>query len=217
MSNNDSFIEEVNEELRRDRLFQAFRKYGWIAVLVVVLLVAGAAFYEWQRAQTRAKAEALGDGLLAYLTAEDDAARAAALDGIEVTGDAAALRSLMEAGVALDEGDAESAASTLEAVSVDPETGPIYRDLATLGAVMAASDTLSTDERLARLEPLTIPGAPFRLMAMEQIALTLAEAGNASSAIDMLKDIISDTEVTAGLRLRASQLIVALGGELDAG
>ena len=31
MSNPDSFIEEVTEEVRRDKLFALFRKYGWIA------------------------------------------------------------------------------------------------------------------------------------------------------------------------------------------
>ena len=33
MSNPDSFIDEVTEEVRRDRLFAVFRKYGWIGVL----------------------------------------------------------------------------------------------------------------------------------------------------------------------------------------
>ncbi len=32
MSSQDSFVDEVTDELRRDRLFAAFRKYGWIGV-----------------------------------------------------------------------------------------------------------------------------------------------------------------------------------------
>jgi len=39
VSDTDSFIEEVSEEVRRDRLFKIFKKYAWVAVLVVVLLV----------------------------------------------------------------------------------------------------------------------------------------------------------------------------------
>ena len=36
MSGTDSFIEEVSEEVRRDKLFAKMRKYGWIAVLLVL-------------------------------------------------------------------------------------------------------------------------------------------------------------------------------------
>ena len=42
MSNPDSFIEEVTEEVRRDRLFALFRKYGWIGVVLVLAIVGGA-------------------------------------------------------------------------------------------------------------------------------------------------------------------------------
>ena len=48
---NDSFIDEVTEELRRDRLYAAFRRYGWIAILAVLLLVAGVVWREYSRSQ----------------------------------------------------------------------------------------------------------------------------------------------------------------------
>lgn len=51
MSNPDSFIEEVAEEVRRDRMSRLMRKYGWIGVLAVVLIVGGAAFNEYRKAQ----------------------------------------------------------------------------------------------------------------------------------------------------------------------
>ena len=217
VSNNDSFIEEVNEELRRDRLYQTFRRYGWIAITVVLLIVIGAAYFEWQRAQARAEAEALGDGLIAYMSADTPEARAAVLADVPVTGDARAIQSLITADVALEDGDPDAAVAALETVATDPETDIIYRDLAALATVMAASEALSSDERLSRLEPLMTPGAPFRLLAMEQTALILADIGSTDEAIEMLENILGDTEVTAGLRLRVSQLIVALGGDLSAG
>ena len=66
-------------------------------------------------------------------------------------------------------------------------------------------------------EALAVPGKPLRLLAEEQLALLDVEAGNTDDAIARLQRIIEDSETTAGLRQRASQLIVALGGELDAG
>jgi len=32
MSQSDSFIDEVTEELRRDQLFRALKRWGWIGV-----------------------------------------------------------------------------------------------------------------------------------------------------------------------------------------
>ena len=39
MSDTDSFLQEVSEELRRDRLYRNIRKYGWIAILFVLPLL----------------------------------------------------------------------------------------------------------------------------------------------------------------------------------
>ena len=36
MSDTDSFIDEVTEEVRKDRLYGYLRRYGWIAVLVIL-------------------------------------------------------------------------------------------------------------------------------------------------------------------------------------
>ena len=51
MSNTDSFLQEVSEELRRDKLYRNMRKYGWIGLLLVVIIVGGAAYREYQKSQ----------------------------------------------------------------------------------------------------------------------------------------------------------------------
>ena len=79
MSNPDSFIDEVTEEVRRDRLFAAFRKYGWIGGLLVVLVVGGTGWREYSSAQNAASAQAFGDALLDALDMGEESGRAAAL------------------------------------------------------------------------------------------------------------------------------------------
>ena len=61
------------------------------------------------------------------------------------------------------------------------------------------------------------PGHPMRLLASEQLALIEIEIGNRDAALERLQAILADAEATQGLRRRASQLIVALGGELGSG
>ena len=60
MSNSDGFIEEVTEEVRKDRFYHLLRRYGWIGGVVVLLIVGGAAWSEYTKAKARAEAELKG-------------------------------------------------------------------------------------------------------------------------------------------------------------
>ena len=44
-----------------------FRKYAWVGILVVVTIVGGTAFLEFQKAKAKAKAEALGSAIIEAL------------------------------------------------------------------------------------------------------------------------------------------------------
>ena len=211
MSSQDSFISEVTEEVRRDKLFRLMRRYGWIAVAFVVLVVGGAAAFEWQKARARAEAEAAGDALLNAQSEDAPAARAEILAALD-SGSAGrnAIVRLFQAAAEVEAGEEGRALATLEAISDDTEVPPVYRDLAVLKSVMISD--AAPEERMARLEPLTKPGNLFRLLAVEQRALAEIELGRTETAIETLNGILADAEMTESLRRRASWLIVALGG-----
>lgn len=214
MSNPDSFIDEVTEEVRRDRLFRAFRRYGWIGVVLVAAIVGGAAYNEWQKASRTATAQALGDGLSAALAAGTPEARAAALDGLKVQGaEQAALKALMRASDPAQ--DREGAIAALRTVEADATLAPVWRDLAALRRVLAEGAAVPVAERRMVLEPLAQPGRPYRPLAAEQLALLLVEEGKTAEAIEALRALMADQEAPSGLRARAGQMIVALGGTVD--
>gem|GEM_PF-139996 len=170
MANEDSFINEVTEEVRRDRLYALMRRYGWIAVLAVIVIVGGASWNEWRKAQSRAVAEAKGDALISALQAESPEARASALAEVEANDDPSgqAILGLLQAAAALEADDPDKAATALDAVSENNDIPAVYRDVARLKRVMTAGDSLSPDDKIARLEPLLPPGNPFRLLDRAQ-------------------------------------------------
>ncbi len=216
MSNPDSFINEVTEEVRRDRLFAMFRRYGWIAVLLILLLVGGAAWNEWRKAQARAEAEARGDALLAALEASDPVAQGAALEALRGAGPAEPVVALLAAAQAAAAENAAAGVEKLTALAADPAVPALYRDLATLKAAMVGSGVTAPDARIAALEPLSAPGGAFRPLALEQIALAHVEAGRTDEAVAVLTDLLGAADTGAALQRRAAQMILALGGALDA-
>ncbi|SEW21237.1 hypothetical protein SAMN05444851_2171 [Aliiroseovarius sediminilitoris] len=209
MSETDTFINEVSEEVRRDKLYSLMRKYGWIAVLLVVLLVGGAAYNEWRKANDRAAAQALGDAILAAEEQADPNQRATALASLDVSGDAAAVVAMLTAA------EGKVGVDALRALADDASIDGLYRDLAQLKLVSRTASGLDTTERRARLEPLAVPGAPYRVLAEEQLALVDVDEGQTDAAIARLKALLVDDEASGALRRRASQLIVALGGTLE--
>jgi hypothetical protein len=216
MSNSESFIDEVTEEVRKDKLFGYMRKYGWIAVLAVLLIVGGTAYSEFRKAQTTGAAQAAGDEILAALEIDDDEGRAAALQAIDVSGPAAAITGLLTAANLTETDDIAGAAGALEAVALDADAPQVYRDLAVLKSVMVQGDTLSIEDRRALLAGLAMAGGPFRVLAQEQLALISVEAGDIETAMTQFVALAQDAEATRGLRERAFSMIVALGGDIEA-
>ncbi|TFL17787.1 hypothetical protein [Jannaschia formosa] len=217
MSNPESFIDEVTEEVRRDRTMALMRRWGPIALAVVVLVVGAAAWNEWRKAQAEARAQAFGDAVLSALGGPDIAARREAITAIDPArpGQAAILSLLQAAALNNGEGgDPEAARARLLALAETPDIGPIYRDVALLKAILLGG-TGDAAQDGAILDELTTPGAPFRALAVEQQAIRALAAGDSGTAITLLRALTEDATATPDLRRRAAETIVALGASPD--
>ncbi len=204
---NDSFIDEVSEAVRRDRLALWFRRWGWIILLAVVLIVAAAAWIEWRQSQARAAAELRGEAILATLEIPDGAERLASLAELPRDGAEGVTAALLLAAEQAEAGDAVAAAETLAAVASDEAAPPLWRELAALKAQMALGEAADP----AALEALAAPGEPFRLLALEQLAALDLAAGRDAEAAARLRELREDAEVAPGQAQRADALLLALG------
>lgn len=213
MSDTDSFIDEVTEEVRRDRMFLLLKRWGWVGALAVVAIVGGAAWNEYSKAQATAKAQRLGDDIIAALASDDTAGRAAALSRIETdtAGGSAVLAMLTAAAESAD--DKAAAALRLEAIATNGDLPEIYREIAGFKSLILQADTLPAADLRQRFEALARPGAPLRLLAAEQLALIDIAQGDVDAALARLQAIREDAEVSADLQQRATQLMVALGAD----
>jgi len=154
VSNPDSFIDEVSEEVRRDRLFGYLRRYGWIGLVLVLLIVGGAAAWEWRRSQIEAQAQARGDALRAALAEPDAAARVAALEPVAQAEPGAPVAALALAAEQQAAGESAAAVATLDALAGHGETPEIYRDIAALKSLLIDSERTAEDRLMALDAPI---------------------------------------------------------------
>jgi hypothetical protein len=212
LSNPDSFIEEVTEEVRRDRLFGLFRKYGWIGGVVVLALVGGAAWTEWTKSRAEARAEVFGDAILDALDLGTPEERRVGLAAVPADGEQSALLQLILA-TNPDE-DRAATLAALDQVAANAALPATYRDLAVLRRVLVAGAEVPLADRRAALEPIAAPGRPYRPLAAELLAYLLVEEGKTDEAIAAMLALIEDQQASGALRQRLSQMVTALGGTL---
>lgn len=218
MSDSDSFIEEVTEEVRRDRMYGYLRRYGWMGVMAIFLIVGGAAFSEYRKAQASAQAEALGDAVLSAMAQPTADARYTDLETIEAPAPGTqAIVDLLSASEAQSDGNSDAAVVTLQAAAVNSEAPEIYRQIAAFKLLVLQADTMDAASRRQQLEALAQPGQPLSFLAQEQLALTDISEGDTEAALARLNDIIRAAGVSSDLQQRALQVIVSLGEtpELD--
>jgi len=215
LSNPDSFIEEVTEEVRRDRLFKLFRKYGWIGGVLVLGLVGGTVWTEWSKSQAEARAQAFGDAVIDALDHGTPAERRSALGAISSDGAQTALLQLI-----LSTDPDEDRAATLAAldkVAADATLSPAYRDLAVLRRVLVAGADMPLADRRQALQGVATAGRPYRVLAEEQLAYLLVEEGKTDEAIAALILLMQDQEASGALTARVGQMVTVLGGALPTG
>lgn len=209
MSETDSFFQEVSEEVRRDKLYKFLRKYMWVFVGIVLLIVGGAAANEYLKAREKAAAEAAGDALRA---AQIEATSAAFAELANSEAPSAVLAQMEQAAALVAEGQKDAGVALYMQIASSSNAPEIYSQLALLKAIMLGGEAMADSEFSAAIARLTAPEAPFRMLAFEQQALHLLANGQKDEAAAILRNILTSDGVTRELATRAQQLLTALGG-----
>ena len=212
MSDTDSFLQEVSEELRRDKLYRNMRKYGWIGLLLVAIIVGGAAYREYQKSQAAQRAQLFGSNIINALNEKNSKDRISKLQEIKAPSDnAKAVLTMLVSAEANNEEASSQDLSNLADVLEDLDVDAHYRDLLKFKILLGSADKMALDERKSAFLKLSEPGNPFRLLAEEQLILIELEQGKIDSAIEKISQVLLDAEITVGLRNRATQMLIALG------
>ena len=219
--NTESFAREVDENLRRDQMQEAAKRYGWmIGGAVVLFLLAVGGYLFWQDRQARSAEAAteqvmevikdIGGGQTGTVAARLDTLRQSDAEGV------AATASLTRAAFALQQGDRKLASTIYAELAANTDLAQPYRDIALLRGTMLDYDTIGPDAVIARLQPLAVPGQPFYGSAAEMVGMALIAKGQRGPAAQLFAKVAADKTVPNSLRSRAVQVAGSLGVDASA-
>jgi hypothetical protein len=213
---NETFLREVDENLRRDRARDFAKKYGsWlIAGLVLFLLASGGWIYWKYRQQQQAERQVeqlasiyrdIGSGKLARAPQQlgelakesTPAVRASAL--------------FTSAALALEKRDTKAATATFRQIAADEDLPQPYRDMALIRQTALEFDSLKPEEVITRLQPLAKPGNPWFGSAGDMTAAALYKQGKRAEAGRLYGAIAKDNTVPDAIRARSIQIASSLG------
>ncbi len=217
----DTFLREVDENLRRDQLQEWGRKYGgWLIAAVVLVLAAVGGWLYWQDRQRAAAAEQ--SEVLSQIYTDIGAGKMATvpkrLDALADDGKGAVRATALFTGaaVALEKNDRATATAKYNEIAKDDNLAAPYRDLALIRATSLEFDALKPEQVIARLEPLAKPGNPWFGTAGELTAMALIKQGKNSEAGRLFAAIAADRQVPPSIRTRAVQIAGSLGVDASA-
>lgn len=217
----ESFVREVDENLRRDQMRDTAKRYGtWIVIGVVLFLIAVGGYLFWQNRQAKIASEqsetlstALDKvgandvkGAVAELTplsdSNNDIVRASAI--------------LARASLAVRQNNRAEALRLFNQVAADESLPQPLRDLGTVRAVAIEYDQVKPDQVITRLAPLAKPGQPFFGTAGEMTAMAMLAKNDRAGAGALFQRIAADAQVPETIRSRAVQIAGSLGVDATA-
>ncbi len=213
----DSFIREVNEELRREQAKAIWDRFGptliAAAVLVVLATAAYVAYDYWTTSRANASGDKFSQALLLANQGKTDEALAALKELEEDGYGAYPLLARMRAATELvDKGDAAGAVAGFDAVSADSAIPMALRDMARLRAAFLLVDSGSYDDVASRAEPLADDTNPLRHSAREALGLAAWKAGKAADALKYFEQIGGDEGAPRNSRQRAGMMAELIRG-----
>lgn len=218
---NESFIREVDENLRRSQAEEFFRRWGgWLIAASLLLLAAIGGFIYWRNHQAQVAADQ--SEKLAAIIGDIGAGNTRTIDQrlaeIQNQGsdEYAGLARLTGAAFALQKSDRNKAIEAYRAIAADDDQPKAVRDAALLRGTALQFDGLKPEEVISRLEPMAKPESPWFGTAAELSAMAMLKQNRKSEAGRLFAAIAADKEVPESLRSRAVQIAGTLGVDATA-
>ncbi|WP_338607170.1 tetratricopeptide repeat protein [Pelagibacterium nitratireducens] len=203
----DSFLREVEEELRSDKLKAFWRRFAPFIIggaVLIVLLVGANEVWKWYRSSTAANASDQYYAAVEMADSGDVAGAQAAFAELEASGPAGygILARFQEAALLAEQGDPQGAIEAYDALAASLDQRRL-RELAYILGGYLAVDHLDVGAVEQRVGGLTGEDSAMRNSAREALGLAHYKAGNLEEARINFEAMAADPNAGQDIQLRA--------------
>lgn len=218
----DGFLREIEEELRRERFEKIWKQYGTYIIGVAALIVVGVAGYKYIETSRLSAAQSTGARFQEALALAEDGKEGSAVKEMETIATEGskgyqALARLQLAGALMKQGKADEALSTYQVLADDSSADDMLREYAALQAASLRLGKADFTEMQNRLNPLVGDESPWRYSARELLGLAAFKAGKNDEARNLLTPLLVDQKAPRSITNRVQIVLAEIaGGELAA-
>jgi len=203
-------FDEVDEEVRREQLKKLWDKYSLYFIALALLIIAGVGGWRGYQYLEAKKAAEAGDAFDKAIELSEQNkhadAEAAFTDLAAKAPSGYRMLARFRAAAEAANRDPQAAAKMFDDIAADRSTGSEQQELARIRAAGLLLDSTSYPNMLQRLEPSTGPGATYRHVARELLALSAWRTNDATATRQWLDMIALDGETPSSVRSRAEAL-----------
>ena len=195
MVESESFIKEVSEEVKRDRLFKVLNKFKWPLSAIIILLVGAVGGYEYYKFDKKSKAQKNGEFLMSAIESLKD-------NGQPITEEienkfTSVLIKLNEAKYFEEKGDMKRASAAYNQVITEYGENKFFNHYSKFQLyLMDPAESFSDVKKIKILDELSAPDSPLKLLALEQklyLYVKINDRKNIKLQVDL---ILSDQAIT---------------------
>ncbi len=213
---NETFLREVDENLRRDQMRDFGKRYGaWLIAAVVLFLAASGGWIWWQQHEVKRSEQQVQQLSEVYRNIGEGNTRDAVrqLDDLSKSGRKAvgASAAFARAALAIQQNDLKLATTQYRELANHSSLPQAYRDIALIRQTALEFDQIQPQEVITRLEPLAKPGGPWFGTAGEMTAMALIKQGKRPEAARLFAAMAKDKTVPESQRDRFVQIAGSLG------
>ena len=205
MVESESFIKEVSEEVKRDKLFKLLNKFKWSLFSLIILLVGAVGGYEYYKFDKKARAQKNGEFLVSAIENLEN-------NGQTVTEEIdnefiSVLIKLNEAKYFEEKGDIKSATEAYKHIISNYVENKFFNHYSKLQLyLMDPAKSLSEKEKIEVLDELSAPDGPLKLLALEQKLYLYVKINDLDNIKLQVKLILSDQATTPEQVIRIKEV-----------
>ncbi|MGI9350546.1 MAG: tetratricopeptide repeat protein [Rhizobiaceae bacterium] len=214
----DSFIREVDEELRSDQVKNFWDKYKWLVIGgAVAVVVATAGYRGWSSYSEKVAGES-GDRFIEAVALSNDGKHDEAIMVLEAlgkdgVGEYPALASIRLAAEYAKQGEIDKAVQAFDGIASDSGFDETLRNVARLRSGLILVDHGTYEEVVNRLQSMANTGQPFRHSSREGLGLSAWKNKKYEDAHRWFTAVTEDAQAPAGVRSRANIMLELLAGK----